>query len=45
MFLTIQSFTAKEIAEQLGLDPATVRAHLMRARRAVAACLKDGEEL
>ncbi|MCX5215576.1 sigma-70 family RNA polymerase sigma factor [Kitasatospora sp. NBC_00240] len=35
--LTLQEFTPTEIAEQLDLDPATVRAHLWRARRAVSA--------
>ncbi|MEU6373416.1 sigma-70 family RNA polymerase sigma factor [Streptomyces sp. NPDC046909] len=39
--LTFQSFTPTEIGEQLGLEPATVRAHLMRARRAVADYFKD----
>ncbi|MFE2545084.1 RNA polymerase sigma factor [Actinacidiphila glaucinigra] len=44
LFLTLQRFTPSEIAEQLGLDPGTVRAHLMRARRAAAARIKDGKE-
>ena len=44
LFLTLQSFTPMEIAEQLELEPATIRAHLMRARRAAAAQLKEGEK-
>ncbi|GAA3372364.1 hypothetical protein GCM10017744_103560 [Streptomyces antimycoticus] len=43
LFLTLQSFTPTEIAEQLELEAATVRAHLMRARRAAAARIREGE--
>ncbi|MEU5030963.1 RNA polymerase sigma factor [Streptomyces milbemycinicus] len=41
--LSLQTFTPAEIAEQLELDPGTVRAHLMRARRAAAARIKEEE--
>ncbi|MFG2585851.1 RNA polymerase sigma factor [Streptomyces malaysiensis] len=44
LLLTLQEFTPAEIAEQLELEAGTVRAHLMRARRAAAARFEEGEE-
>jgi RNA polymerase sigma-70 factor (ECF subfamily) len=44
LFLTLERFTPVEIAAQLELDPGTVRAHLMRARRAAATMLREREE-
>jgi RNA polymerase sigma-70 factor (ECF subfamily) len=44
LLLTLQDFTPAEIAYQLELEPGTVRAHLMRARRAAAACYMEGKE-
>lgn len=44
LFLTLERFTPAEIAEQLGLEPGTVRAHLMRARRTAAGLIRDREE-
>ncbi|TJZ96752.1 RNA polymerase sigma factor [Actinacidiphila oryziradicis] len=41
--LDCDGFTSAEIAQQLELEPATVRAHRLRARRA-AARIKEGEE-
>lgn len=44
LFLTLEHFTPTQIAEQLELEPGTVRAHLMRARRTAAAHIKGGQE-
>lgn len=37
----MEGFTAAEIGEQLGMKPVTVRAHLLRARRALRARLLE----
>lgn len=44
LFLTHESFTPAEIAEQLELNPGTVRAHLMRARRTAVELIREREE-
>ncbi|MFH8492049.1 RNA polymerase sigma factor [Streptomyces longisporoflavus] len=43
LLLTFESFTPKEIADLLGLEPGTVRPHLMRARRTAASLIRDWE--
>ncbi|MEV6976913.1 sigma-70 family RNA polymerase sigma factor [Kitasatospora sp. NPDC093806] len=41
---SVDGYRPAEIAEELGIDPATVRANLMKARRAVAAHLASRGE-
>jgi RNA polymerase sigma-70 factor (ECF subfamily) len=41
---SVDGHTPAEIAEELGIDPATVRANLLKARRTVARLMRTGEE-
>ncbi|MFG2918919.1 RNA polymerase sigma factor [Kitasatospora sp. NPDC048298] len=41
---SVSGYSPSEIAEELALDPAAVRANLLKARRAVARHMKAGEE-
>ncbi|MFF2450858.1 sigma factor-like helix-turn-helix DNA-binding protein [Neobacillus sp. NPDC058068] len=40
----MSGYSPSEIAEELGIEPAAVRANLMKARRAVALRMRDREE-
>ncbi|WP_380283724.1 RNA polymerase sigma factor [Kitasatospora purpeofusca] len=41
---SVDGYSPTEIAEELGINPATIRANLMKARRAVAGRLRNRED-